>query len=230
MRTYRSRGAAHASVSLRSVHPSGGYFILREQIVFLWPNTQWEVKYESLLTKGPFVLLLCFNGGEATIYRQRWQDGETASLEFKEWILVHSVHWMWPNRKRKEWVMVLKGYRGGQQRRHWQTEWYEDPGWGFKAQCIPVPSSAGRRGPNTTLSCQHIASTHFITPQPRCSSSERDTSISSIVIPNCSNQPESHAGQQTACLTEPEAEKKGGKSVFSTPLVSFVSIFLTEIR
>lgn len=72
MRTYRSRGDAHVSVSLRSVHPSGGYFILREQIVFLWPNTQREVKYESLLTKGPFVLLLCFNGGgEATIYRQR---------------------------------------------------------------------------------------------------------------------------------------------------------------
>lgn len=54
---------------LRSVHPSGGYFILREQIVFLWP--QREMKYESLLTRGPFVLLLCFNGGgEATSYRQ----------------------------------------------------------------------------------------------------------------------------------------------------------------
>lgn len=53
---------------LRSVHPSGG-----EQIVFIWPHTQREMKYESLLTIGPFVLLLYFNGGgggEATSYRQ----------------------------------------------------------------------------------------------------------------------------------------------------------------
>lgn len=54
---------------LRSVHLSGEYFILREQIVFLWP--QRVVKYESLLTRAPFELLLCFNGGgEATSYRQ----------------------------------------------------------------------------------------------------------------------------------------------------------------
>lgn len=43
-----------------------------------------EGKYESLLTKGPFVLLLCFNGGgggEATSYRQWWQDEETVRLD-----------------------------------------------------------------------------------------------------------------------------------------------------
>lgn len=57
-------------------------------------------------------------------------------------------------------------------------------------------------------------STHFIALQPRCSpccSSETYTSISSIVISNCSNQPESHAGRQTACQMEPEAEEREEK-------------------
>lgn len=81
------------------------------------------------------------------------------------------------------------------------------------------------------MSCQHTTSTHFITPQPRCGlccSSERYTSISSIVISNCSNQPESHAGRQTACVTEPEAEKKEEKcrkiSILHSPSVACLYI------
>lgn len=109
MRNYWSWRVIHASAPLRSVHPSGGYFILREQIVFLWPNTQREVKYESLLSMGPFVLLLCFNGGGgATIYWQWWQEEETESLELQKWILVSSVHWIWQNREWKEWIMILR--------------------------------------------------------------------------------------------------------------------------
>lgn len=94
----------------------------------------------------------------------------------------------------------------------------------------------GRRGAKVSLKMsQHPVLAahrcHFITPQPRCRLcclSDRYTSIFSIVISKCSNRPESHVGQQT----EPEKKKKKGrkntgKSVFSSPLLSLVFIFLT---